>query len=219
MLILASNSPRRKQLLALTGWDYRVLAAQVDESPRPGEPPQVYVRRLAQEKAWAALELLAAAERSQAVVIAADTTVVADGEVLGKPEDAAEAGSMLRRLRDRTHQVYTGLVALRSGDGELLDDVVLTEVRMRDYSDDEIQDYILSGDPLDKAGAYAIQHPAFHPVQNLQGCYANVMGLPLCRLVQMLAKFGLQPQGSITQACQQTIHQPCQVFLQASQAA
>jgi septum formation protein len=214
MIILASNSPRRKQLLALTGWDYRVLAAQVDESPRPGEPPVAYVRRLAQEKARAALELLPAAERSQALVIAADTTVVFQGEVLGKPQDAAEAGSMLRRLRDRTHQVYTGLAALRPGDGRLLDEVVLTEVRMRDYSDDEIQAYVHSGDPLDKAGAYAIQHAGFHPVQNLQGCYANVMGLPLCHLVRLLDAFELQPADTLVQACQETLDQPCPVFRQ-----
>ena len=213
MIILASNSPRRKQLLALTGWDYRVLAARVDESLRPGEPPEDYVRRLAQEKAQAAQELISLAERARVLVIAADTAVVAEGEILGKPGDAAEAWSMLRRLRDRLHQVYTGLAALRPGDGRLLDEVVLTEVRMRNYSDDEIQAYILSGDPLDKAGAYAIQHAEFHPVQNLQGCYANVMGLPLCHLVRMLAEFKLQPPDSIAEACQQTLDQPCQVFL------
>lgn len=224
MIILASNSPRRKQLLALAGWEYQVLASTVDESTRLDEAPQAYVIRLAQEKAQAALELIPPANRPAALVVSADTAVVDQGVILGKPTSASEAAAMLRRLRGRFHQVYTGLAVLRpaaeaGSKQDLITDVVTTDVGMRSYSEKEIQAYVESGDPLDKAGAYAIQNAEFHPVQNLQGCYANVMGLPLCRLVQMLARFGLQPQGSITQACQQAINQPCWVFLQASQAA
>lgn len=222
MIILASNSPRRKQLLALTGWDYQVMAAAVDESVRPGEPPHVYVRRLAQEKAQAALGLIPPADRPGLLVLAADTAVVHLGEILGKPGNAAEAGIMLRQLRSRAHQVYTGLAVLRPGNGAvseeiLITDVVVTGVGMRNYNEAEIQAYIASGDPLDKAGAYAIQHVGFHPVQNLQGCYANVMGLPVCCLVPMLAEFGLRSRASIAAACQETLDHPCQVFLQVLQ--
>jgi septum formation protein len=219
MIILASNSPRRKELLALTGWHYQVRAASVDESIRPSEPPDVYVRRLAREKAQAALGKIPPSERSQVLVLAADTAVVAQGEILGKPADAAEAVAMLRRLRGRSHQVYTGLAVQRPGDGSGLDDailaeVVITDVWMRDYSDAEVQTYIASGDPLDKAGGYAIQHASFRPVQNLQGCYANVMGLPVCHLVKMMAEFGRQPCTAIAEACQESLGHPCQVFLQ-----
>jgi MAF protein len=219
MIILASNSPRRKQLLALTGWDFQVLPAPVDEGVRLSEPPDAYVRRLAIEKAWAALEKIQPTQRSQVVVIAADTAVVDQGEILGKPGDATEARSMLHRLRGRTHQVYTGLAVLRPGDAAgvsevLLIEVVVTDVSMRNYSDGEIQAYIASGDPLDKAGAYAIQHADFHPVQNLQGCYANVMGLPVCHLVSMMAELGCQPETSIADACLEVLETPCRVFQQ-----
>jgi MAF protein len=217
MIILASNSPRRKQLLALTGWDFQVLAASVDESVRQKEPPDAYVRRLAQEKAQAALELIPPGERPRVMVLAADTAVVAEDEILGKPANAAEAEIMLRQLRGSIHQVYTGLAVLRPGDGlddAVITDVVVTDVWMRDYREVEIQAYIASGDPLDKAGAYAIQHPGFHPVQNLQGCYANVMGLPVCHLVKMMAETGRRPRASIVEACQETLETPCQVYLQ-----
>lgn len=224
MLILASNSPRRKQLLDLTGWDYRVAAPSVDEQVREGEPPDEYVRRLALEKAQAAAALLPAAERRQAIILAADTTVVdidapgsPAGEILGKPADPEEAWAMLRRLRGRLHRVYTGLAALRPMDGAVISRVVSTDVWMRNYSDAEIERYVASGDPLDKAGAYAIQHAGFQPVQNLQGCYANVMGLPVCHLAQMLAEFGLEPRTSIPLACQEALDRPCQIFHQVLQ--
>jgi MAF protein len=214
MLILASNSPRRRQLMDLTGWEYQVLAASVDESVRSGEPPEAYVQRLAQEKAQAVVPLIPQAEKLRSVIIAADTAVVLDNDILGKPASPLEAKIMLRRLRNRSHQVYTALCVLRPGDSLALSEVVATQVSMRDYTDGEIQAYIATGDPLDKAGAYAIQHAVFHPVQNLQGCYANVMGLPVCHLVRMMAKLGLQPDSSIVEACQSTLDRPCEVFLQ-----
>ncbi len=169
------------------------MPADVDESLLPGELPQVYVRRLAEMKARAVLSRVEQSPREallqRFVVIAADTAVVDGTDILGKPEDAAEAEAMLRSLRGRIHQVYTGLAALAVG-GRLLNDICVSEVVMRDYSDAEMMAYIASGDPLDKAGAYAIQHAGFRPVERLQGCYANVMGLPLCHLVRLLAGFG-----------------------------
>ena len=198
----------------LTGWDYQVLAAPVDESVWPDELPEAYVQRLAWEKAQAVVPLIPQAEKSPAVILAADTTVVLENDILGKPSDAVEAEIMLRRLRDRSHQVNTALCVLKPGIGFALSEVVATQVRMRDYTDGEIRAYIATGDPFDKAGAYAIQHAVFHPVQNLQGCYANVMGLPVCHLVRMMAKLELQPGSSIVQACESALDRPCDVFLQ-----
>ncbi len=213
-LLLASNSPRRRRLLALGGWDFAVQAADVDESLRPGEPPVEYVLRLAKEKA------LAVAQYAQAsVVVAADTTVVDGADILGKPLDADDAARMLRRLRGGVHQVYTGLaVYLRSGE-RLLSDWCVTDVPMRLYSDAEMEAYIAGGDPLDKAGAYAIQHPEFRPVENLQGCYANVVGLPLCHLARMLIKIGLPPHGDLPAACQAELQYSCPVYRQILQSA
>src|SRR5204863_5653183 len=111
------------------------------------------------------------------------TTVVDGNDILGKPIDNAEAFAMLTRLRGHTHQVYTGVALLRKSDGLLLKELSVTDVPMRDYSDEEINAYIATGDPLDKAGAYAIQHPQFQPVEHMRGCYASVMGLPLCLVV------------------------------------
>lgn len=188
-LLLASNSPRRRQLLSLAGYAFTATAADIDESPLPGEPPADYVLRLAREKA-------AAARRNAGdslPVLAADTTVALDGEILGKPGDDAEAADMLRRLRAREHQVYTAL-ALVTPSGEVFSDLCCTQVSMRAYTALEMDDYIAGGDPLDKAGAYAIQHPGFHPVERIAGCYANVVGLPLCQLESLLRQAGIAPR-------------------------
>ncbi len=231
MLVLASNSPRRKQLLALGGWDFTVVAPQVDESIVAGELPQAYVRRLAESKARAVRQLLAGeaspltggdlsqSRLQETIILAADTTVVfqaePDGgyEILGKPADAAEAEAMLRRLRGQLHQVFTGLAVLRAGSDDLQSEVVATDVWMRTYSDEEILAYIATGDPLDKAGAYAIQHSWFRPVRNLQGCYANVMGLPVCHAARLLTQFGYPPASDIVQGCQQALDFTCPVFI------
>jgi len=207
-LVLASNSPRRKQLIALGGWAFRVEPAQVDENPLPGEDPLAYVLRLAQSKARAV------AERSLAedVILAADTTVVDGGEILGKPSDRFEAETMLRRLRGRQHQVFTALAVLRLSDTSLVTDWCVTDVPMRAYSDDEMQAYIATGDPLDKAGAYAIQHPDFKPVSELQGCFANVMGLPLCHVVRTLERMGIHTDENIPQLCQEELQYNCSFF-------
>lgn len=208
-ILLASNSPRRKQLLALGGWSYRVQPAEVDETPLPGEPADAYVLRLAESKARAA-----AALQPEELVLAADTTVVDTGYLLGKPRHAGEAREMLRRLRGRTHQVFTALSVLHTPSGRLLTDLCVTDVPMRPYSDAEIEAYIASGDPLDKAGAYAIQHPGFHPVEALAGCYANVVGLPLCHLARTLCKLGLPPRSDLPQACQAALGYQCPVYEQ-----
>lgn len=197
MLILASNSPRRKELLTLAGWSFTILPADVDESPLPEEKPGDYVLRLATAKA----HNVAGRAAPGAVVVAADTTVVDGVTLLGKPETAGEAEAMLRRLRGRTHQVYTALAVLRMADNLFNSEVSITDVGMRDYSDGEIQAYVESGDALDKAGAYAIQHPGFSPVKDLQGCYTNVVGLPVCRLARILAAIGLYPAHQSSFAC------------------
>jgi septum formation protein len=206
-LILASNSPRRRQLLALSGWDFKVSVADVDESLFPqNEPPADYVLRLAETKARAA------PARSDQVVLAADTTVVDGSEILGKPKDKAEAFSMLTRLRGHTHQVYTGVALLRQSDGLLLKELCVTDVPMRNYSDEEINAYIETGDPLDKAGAYAIQHSQFHPVTNVSGCYTSVMGLPLCQVASLMGKMGFSFHTSVPAECQRLLDYQCPIL-------
>ncbi len=196
-LILASNSPRRKELLALFGWPFEVLPADIDESQKSGEPPIDYVRRLACEKAQAI------AATREGLILAADTIVVDGEELLGKPVDDADARRMLTQLRGRTHQVYTGIALIDTASGKSVDSVCRTDVPMRAYSDSEIEAYIQTGDPLDKAGAYAIQHSDFHPVEKLAGCYASVMGLPLCHLSVALRRFGWQAPADLPERCQQ----------------
>lgn len=204
-LVLASNSPRRQQLLSLGGWSFSVLVADVDESQRSGEAPRDYVLRLAEMKARNS------AQRADVykVIIAADTAVVDAGEILGKPVDEQDAIRMLERLRGHTHRVYTGLALLRGSDGTLLTDLSVTDVPMRAYSEEEIKAYVRTGDPLDKAGAYAIQHPRFQPVENLQGCFASVMGLPLCRLTYLLEQFDITSQSSAGIRCQAQYQYDC----------
>lgn len=204
-LILASNSPRRRQLLALAGRSFEVNAPDVDESRMPGEPPAEYVLRLAETKARAI------PGGPDQVVLAADTAVVDEADVLGKPADEADAARMLGRLRGRAHQVYTGVAMLRLRDGSLLKEVCVTDVPMRHYSDEEIDSYVQSGDPLDKAGAYGIQHPDFRPVEELKGCYTSVMGLPMCYVFRMLRQMDLPPGTEIFSACESTAGKECLV--------
>jgi MAF protein len=138
---------------------------------------------------------------------------VVDGDIiLGKPNDDADAFAMLTRLRGRTHQVYTGLALLRPGDGFLLTDLSVTDVPMRGYSDKEIRAYIATGDPHDKAGAYAIQHAEFHPVEHMHGCYAGVMGLPLCHVRRLLRRMDASPDADIPTVCQAYLDYVCPVF-------
>jgi septum formation protein len=214
MLILASNSPRRNQLLALTELKFTILPAQLDERIIFGEKPVDYVYRLAKEKARATASLLDKPYKQDSLVIAADTAVVDDLDILGKPTNAADAEKMLRRLRGRNHQVYTALAIFRPWNGETLSDICLTDVPMRNYQDEEMMAYIASGDPMDKAGAYAIQHNIFKPVECLKGCFANVMGLPLCHLTRSFARVGIFPETNISVACQAALDYSCGIFQQ-----
>jgi septum formation protein len=186
--LLASGSPRRQQMLSWLDWEFEVQPADVDETPFSAEEPGSYVLRLAQEKARA----VRAATVKSLVVLAADTTVADGITLLGKPGEKGKAVEMLRQLRGRTHQVYTA-IAVQNG-GSLLTDLCATQVPMRDYSDGEIDAYVASGDPLDKAGAYAIQHAGFKPVVNFSGCFASVTGLPLCHLLRTLNRAAVYPQ-------------------------
>jgi MAF protein len=204
-LILASNSPRRRQLLSLTGWDFTVSAANVDESRYVNESPADYVLRLAETKARAV-----DAEADQ-TILAADTTVVDGSDLLGKPQDSVEATAMLKRLRGHTHQVYTGIALLRLSDGRLLTDLCVTDVPMRAYSNEEIETYVKTGDPLDKAGAYAIQHPEFQPVARLDGCFASVMGLPVCHVIRLMRKLDLQADTDFYRSCETLLEYQCPV--------
>ena len=145
------------------------------------------------------------------IILAADTTVVDGGDILGKPKDNVEAFAMLTRLRGHTHQVYTGVALLRLSDGLLLKELSVTDVPMRNYSDEEIHAYILTGDPLDKAGAYAIQHPRFKPVASMSGCYAGVMGLPLCHVIRMMRKMEAPPHADAPVKCQTLLEYHCPV--------
>jgi septum formation protein len=203
--ILASSSPRRRELLGSLGIPFTVIKPDIDETQHPNEPPLVYVARLSQEKAAAVATQLDVSDKSDSeLILAADTVVIlgADtlgvnehGDILGKPVDADDARDMLRRLRGRTHQVCTALtLCLVRGQNrpplEYLTQVSRTNVTMRDYIDAEIDAYIETGDPFDKAGSYAIQHPVFRPVAKIDGCYTNVVGLPLCTLKNMLAEIG-----------------------------
>jgi MAF protein len=206
MLILASQSPRRKELLSWTGLSYTVQPADVDESIHANEDPEKYVLRLGNGKAEAIQQ-----QNKTGVIIAADTAVVDNGEIIGKPESREKAFEYLRQLRGREHLVISGLI-VRAIDGEKsLQDVCRSHVHMRHYSDDEIREYIQTGDPMDKAGAYAVQNKDFHPVINFQGCFANVMGLPLCHLKRTLAKFDIHPALDVPANCQRNLGYDCPV--------
>jgi septum formation protein len=206
-ITLASNSPRRRQLLGWLGIDFETRPADIDESPLPGELPQPYVLRLAESKARAA------AQRGQPdrLVLAADTIVADGATLLGKPVDAADARRMLAALRGRVHQVHTALALLDPQNGALVTGLCSSDVPMRAYSDAEMDAYVASGDPLDKAGAYAIQNAAFHPVEHFSGCNASVMGLPMCHLLRMLRRLGTAPQADVPRICRENLNYDCPI--------
>jgi MAF protein len=196
-LVLASSSSRRRQLFSLLEVPFVAAAANVDEEIEEGESPQEMVCRLSLAKARAV-----ALSYPEGLIVAADTIVVFDGEVLGKPADETEAVVMLRRLRGREHIVFSGVTAYHPASGRAITELAESAVWMRAYADEEVARYAASGDPLDKAGAYAIQHQSFSPVERIGGCYANVMGLPLCHLARALAQLGLMLPVDVPQACQ-----------------
>lgn len=183
-LVLASISPRRRELIGLLHYPSQFISTDVDETLNAGESPDQLVRRLAHAKAD-----IGANKFPDAIVIAADTIVSIDGVILGKPLDSNDAIRMLKLLRNRPHVVYSGLTVRRGA--QALTQVATTTVHMRDYADAEIANYVATGDPLDKAASYAIQHNGFRPVARIDGCHANVMGLPLCHLYRALKTFGV----------------------------
>jgi septum formation protein len=178
MVVLASQSPRRAEILRLAGIPFVVRAVSIDETPMAGERPEDYVQRLAEGKA------LAIGAEPDDVVLAADTTVVIDGEMLGKPESVEDARRMLSKLEGRRHEVLTG-ICLRRG-GEVIRDWAATAVWFAPMSEQEIADYVSSGEPMDKAGAYAIQGLASKYVEKIEGCYFNVVGLPVALVYRHL---------------------------------
>ena len=181
-VILASSSPRRRELLTLIGLRHEVRPADVDETLLPGEIPWAYAERLARAKALASAQ-------PGAVAIGSDTIVVVDGDVLGKPKDHAEAAGMLRRLSGRSHLVMTAIAV--AYDGKVTSDVVTVGVTFRTLRDAEIADYIRTGEPMDKAGAYGIQGFGATIVDGVEGDYFAVMGLPVNRMVRLLESVGL----------------------------
>lgn len=184
-VILASQSPRRRELLSLIGITHAVMPADINEDVRQGESADAYTERLAREKA-----LVIAAREPAALVIAADTTVVVDGDILGKPLDAADARAMIRRLAGREHVVMTGIAVARGTRVESAVEAV--RVTFRALRDVEIAEYVATGEPMDKAGAYGIQGFGATIVERVDGDYFSVMGLGLRRLVELLARHGVQ---------------------------
>lgn len=182
--------------------------SNIDETRLPFEAPDAYVLRLARQKAEAVLPRY----HDHQVIIGSDTTVAIQNDILGKPVDASDARQMLLRLRGVTHQVFTGIAVLRVADKKIWTDVIKTEVPMRAYSLEEVESYIQTGDPMDKAGAYGIQNPYFQPVASMSGCYASVMGLPLCSLSRLLGQAGIQPLADVAQGCQSLIQYKCPVY-------
>lgn len=194
-IILASQSPRRRQLIQLLGLEVEAISADVDESlATHPDPAQNAIDT-------AILKVEAFADLPDAIIIGSDTNVAIDDEVLGKPRDSAEARQMLTQLRGRIHQVHTGIVALRTADGTQAATVSTSDVHMRDYSDAEIDAYIATGDPFDKAGSYAVQHPDFMPVHKIDGCFASVMGLSICQLAGVLHEVGVAIPAAIDVPC------------------
>lgn len=185
--VLASQSPRRRELFGLLGYPFEIMAPDVDEDLHLSAGPATYVVRTARQKAEAvAAAQPPAQEGLRRLIVAADTTVALEGDILAKPGDDEEARAMLAALRGRTHEVHTGVCVIDAAAGRELSAVSTAAVTMRSYSDAEITAYIATGDPFDKAGGYAIQHPDFRPVAALSGCFLAVVGLSLCDLIPLL---------------------------------
>ena len=188
-IVLASSSPRRKELIKLLGIPIQfVTPMDKEDSPFHSERPGPYVVRMAEAKV-----ISSSKDRSHGtIIIGSDTVVSIENMILGKPRDANHAEHMLRLLRNKEHSIYTALSILWKGERELDSRQVVTKVDMRSYSDIEIAHYIASRDAFDKAGSYAVQNVEFCPVRRLQGCYTSAVGLPLCQLVEMLNKIGIK---------------------------
>jgi septum formation protein len=206
-LILASGSPRRQQFLRELGLAYQVVVADMDETPYADEAPIALAHRLAEAKAEAVAARLP--EEEAALIIAADTVVALGNQLLGKPLDDADAAQMLQTLRNRPHHVHSSVCVLDRRSGARRTRVNSTAVQMRDYSDAELAAYIATGDPRDKAGAYAIQHPEFAPACAVDGCISGVIGLPLSDMGELLAAFGVVLPTSVAEVCERQTAFPC----------
>ena len=204
-IVLASQSPRRRQFFQLLGLNFVVDAADVDETNNGGDPAGV-VRGLSAAKARTV-----AARHPDALVVGADTVVVLDGVILGKPADEADARRMLRALRGHTHSVLSSVTVIHPSGAEATE-LAKTVVRMRDYTDAELRAYVRSGDPMDKAGAYAIQNAVFRPVSEIEGCYASVMGLPLCHLSRAFWRAGDPLPAHVPDLCRGETGHPCCIY-------
>jgi septum formation protein len=185
-LILASASPRRAEILRDAGFSFTVMSSAVDETPIPGESGQDLVQRLADAKA----ELVAARAVGPAIIVAADTVVLIEGEILGKPRTTEDARQMLTRLSGHVHSVVTGVSLIRLPDAERRSFVETTQVHFAALDSEELNRYLATEEPSDKAGAYAIQGRAGRYVSRIEGCYFNVVGLPLARLCHSLSELG-----------------------------
>ena len=209
--ILASKSPRRKTLLRNLIDPFIVINSDVEEREIAGEKPDEFVIRLAKEKALKGGGGVLTNSLKNAFVLGADTIVVDGTEILGKPLDQMDAARILEQLRGKTHHVLSGIALYNLSSGEIQTRLVCTEVVMREYTEDEIQDYIASGDPLDKAGAYGIQNSDFNPAPEFFGCFANVMGLPLCHLAVLMKEMGIETDHRVADRCQDSIHYQCPI--------
>ena len=211
-ILLASGSPRRRELLELTGWAISVQRVDAEESALPDEQPMSMARRLAELKARTAYADFPHAD----LILAADTIVIDGDRVHGKPGDALEAREMLLDLCGRDHEVITALALLQPASGELHLDACCTVVPMRAYSLAEIEAYVQGGSPLDKAGAYGIQDVSFKPVklEAMRGCFANVMGLPICHLLRMMRSLGFDSAQDVPTVCQRHNHFDCKIYSQ-----
>ncbi len=191
---MASASPRRRVLAAVFAPVPKfIYHSALEPVPRPDESAEEYVTHVSLAKIQSVITYL-----RNAVVLGADTVVVHDSEILGKPKSKHQAAKMLRDLRNQTHRVVTGVAVVDSETNTSLSLSISTKVTMRRYSDEELETYVSTGEPMDKAGAYAIQDPAFHPVELIDGCYLNVVGLPVCEVVELLSHIGTQTQLSTT---------------------
>ena len=205
-LILASDSPRRNELLGLLGVPFTKRPAEIDERKRESESPHEYVERMASEKG--STHVIGKDE----IVLSADTIVELDGLVIGKPADEHDAWKILKLLRGKTHHVFTALSLHLDESNSVLSDISQTLVTMREYSDSEIKDYISRGEYADKAGGYAIQDPLFHPVSEIRGCYSNVMGLPLCHMFRLFKQAEISMDVEIAGVCQRYNDITCEVY-------
>ncbi len=192
-LVLASASPRRRELIALLGVPFRVVSADIDETLPDGHQPDQVALTLAQHKAYAVVQ-----RERDGFILAADTIVVCEGQVLGKPSDEEDALRMLRLLNGREHRVYTGVALVEAAGGAVLreqGEVVCTRVWFRRVSEEHLRRYVATGEPMDKAGAYGAQGYGSTLIERIEGCYFNVVGLPVSRVCGMLEKWGFVPLG------------------------